>query len=307
MRRLFAVVCLYSLCLVPTFSQETLSDLTAGSVQKLSGGNQFIEGPVWHRDGYLLFSDIPAKQIKKWDGETLSVWDNASGGSNGLTIDTQGRVIACEHGGRRVSAHEADGSVITIADAYQGDKLNSPNDAVVRSDGTIFFTDPDWGLEGRPRELAFNGVYRVKLGEDAVLLDNDYSKPNGIALSPDETKLYVADDTRNFIRVYDLDAEGNVSNAARFASVSNPDGIKVDVDGRVWSSSAQGVTVLSPSGSRIGIIAFPEQPANLAFGGEDYKTLYVTARTGLYSIELTVAGLDPWRIVQSKIKLHFLE
>ncbi|MDP8244510.1 MAG: SMP-30/gluconolactonase/LRE family protein [Candidatus Hinthialibacter antarcticus] len=307
MRRLFYLVCVYSLLLLPAFAQESISDLTAGEVQKLAGGNQFIEGPVWHRDGFLLFSDIPAEQIKKWDGASLSVWDNDSGASNGLTIDEQGRVIACEHGGRRISAHEADGSVVAIADAYQGDAFNSPNDAVVRSDGTIFFTDPDWGLSGRPREISFNGVYRVKPGGEAVLLDNDYSKPNGIALSPDETKLYVADDTRNFIRVYDLDAEGNVSNASRFASVSNPDGIKVDVDGRVWSSSSAGVMVYSTSGERIGVVAFPEQPANLAFGGADFKTLFVTARTGLYSIELTVAGLDPWRIVPSGIRSRSLE
>lgn len=307
MRHLFVSVCAITLFIVSISAQETINDLIVGEVVKLSGGNQFIEGPVWHRDGFLLFSDIPRNQIKKWDGAALSVWSNNSGSSNGLTIDPQGRLVACEHGGRRISAWEDDGTIVTITDAYQGDTFNSPNDAVVRSDGTIFFTDPDWGLSGRPREISFNGVYRVKPGEDAVLLDNDYSKPNGIALSPDETKLYVADDTRNFIRVYDVDEAGDVSNSSRFTSVSNPDGIKVDVDGRVWSSSSAGVMVYSPSGERIGTIRFPEQPANLAFGGADLKTLFATARTGLYSIQLSVAGIDPWRIVQSRIESSALE
>ncbi len=307
MRVFFHSFILVACSLLSVSAQESIDDLTMGEVVKLAGGNRFVEGPVWHRDGYLLFSDIPANQIKQWAGAGLTVWSQNSNNSNGLTIDTQGRLVACEHNGRRVSVWLEDGNTETVVDTYQGDKFNSPNDAVVRSDGAIFFTDPDWGLSGRPREISFNGVYRFQPGGEAVLLDNDYSKPNGIALSPDESKLYVADDTRNFIRVYDLDEEGNVSNSTRFVGISNPDGIKVDVDGRVWASSSAGVMVYAPDGSRIGTIRFPEQPANLAFGGADMKTLFVTARTGLYSIQTTVAGLDPWRVVQSNVNLDSLE
>ncbi|MBI1389363.1 MAG: SMP-30/gluconolactonase/LRE family protein [bacterium] len=299
--KLLSILLLFSCGAMGVRAQDTLDSLVAGEVVKLRGGFQFIEGPVWHQDGVMLFSDINASRIYAWNGTSADVWRANSFKSNGLGIDTHGRLIACEHGAGRVSMTEKDGSIVTITNSYDGKRLNSPNDVIVRSDGTVFFTDPDWGLEGRSRELGFNGVYRVKPGGETVLLDKDYAKPNGIGLSPDEQTLYVADDTRNIIRVYDLDAEGNVSNPRTLANVSNPDGFAVDVDGRIWSSSSTGITVVAPTGERIGIIRVAEQPANCAFGDEDMKSLYITARTGLYKIRLNVEGLNPWSKVTSSV------
>lgn len=274
-----------------------------GEVEELATGFQFTEGPVWHKDGMLLFSDIPARTIYSIqpDGDGRSAWRDSSGKSNGLTIDTQGRLLACEHWNRRVSRTETDGTITTIAERWQGKRFNSPNDLVVRSDGMIFFTDPDWGLEGRAREIDFNGVYRVMPGEEPVLLVDDFVKPNGIALSPDESTLYVADDTRNEIRAFDVSESGDVSNSRRLTRVSNPDGIKVDAEGRIWTTSSLGVVVYAPDGSRLEVISVPEQPANCGFGDDDMQALYITARNSVYKVRLNVKGLDPWRFAETQV------
>lgn len=285
-----------SFCLT-TQADETngLADVVAGDVHKVAEGFRFTEGPVWHRDGYLLFSDIPADIIYKWTGvDEFEIWREPSGKSNGLTFDRVGRFLACEHWNRRITRTEADGSITVIADSYDGKPLNSPNDLVVRSDGTIFFTDPPYGLEGREQEQPVNGVYRVKPGEEPVLLVGDFDRPNGIALSLDESLLYVADTSGGHTRVFDLDAEGNLSNDRIFGETPGADGMKLDLEGRVYITARDGVRVFSPDGDHLGTIVFPEGPANLAFGGEDFKTLFVTARTGLYAVELTTAGQPVW-------------
>lgn len=263
----------------------------AGPVEPVADGFQFTEGPLWlSGPGVLIFSDIPANTIFRAD---KSVFREPSGKSNGLTLDPQGRLIACEHGNRRVSRTEQDGTVLTVVDTYEGKKLNSPNDACVRSDGTIFFTDPPYGLEGREQELAFSGVYAVSPDGKLTLLKDDFQRPNGIALSPDESVLYVADTERGHIRAFDVNAAAEVSNEREYCQVPGPDGIKVDTEGNVWATARDGVRVYNPQGELLGTVELPEVPANCAFGEADGKTLYITARKGLYKVPTTIAGIVP--------------
>ena len=278
------------------FGSEKVSRFTASPVEKAAGGFQFTEGPVWHKDGYLLFSDIPANKIMKWtpDGKVATFRED-SGGANGLTFDSQGRLIACEHGNRRVSVTAADGTISAVAETCQGKKFNSPNDCAARSDGTIFFTDPDYGLGRRPRETEVKGVYRVKPGGEAVLLAGDFDKPNGIAFSPDEKILYVADTAQSHVRAFDVDPDGSLKNGRVLLEVEGPDGMKVDSQGNLFIASRNGIEIFSPEGVRLEIIAVPEAPANCAFGGPDNKTLFITARTGLYRVELAVPGVKVWK------------
>ncbi len=275
----------------------------AGShVERLGTGFQFTEGPVWNaRGGYLLFSDIPGDRITKWtpkDG--LSSFRAPSGKSNGLTLDGSGRLIACEHANRRVSRTEEDGSVITIASHFDGKKLNSPNDVVVKSDGSVYFTDPPYGLNPtfgtfeRP-ELPFYGVYRLSPDQSDLSLLIVDSVPNGLAFSPDESLLYVADTEKNHVRVFDVDESGNTRNGRLFAEIPGeplaPDGMKVDSEGHVYVTGRGGVWVLNPAGGRLGVIHVPELPANLCWGEGDWKTLFITARSSVYRIRLNIAGV----------------
>jgi sugar lactone lactonase YvrE len=269
-------------------------------VEKVTGGFEFTEGPVWVPDGYLLFSDIPADTIYKWapgDAEA-EVYRQPSGHSNGLTLDRQGRLLACEHD-RRVSRTEFDGEVVTLAGRYQGKRLNSPNDIVVKSDGAIYFTDPPYGLPGQSegKELAFQGLYRIEPDGTLILLDDSFERPNGLAFSPDERVLYVDDTHRGHIRAFDVAQDGTIQNGRVFAELHRPgaagvpDGMKVDLYGNVFCTGPGGIWVIAPSGQVLGTIEVPEAPANLAWGGEDLRTLYITARGGLYRIRLQTGGI----------------
>ncbi len=289
-------------------------------VEKVRGDFKFIEGPVWSRSGgYLLFSDIPANEVMKWtpDGN-VSVFrkdifqgtypDGVLIGSNGLTLDREGRLVSAEHGNRRITRIEKDGSVTVLADRYEGKKLNSPNDLVVKKNGDIYFTDPT-GLyrnfpadaKDRPvQELDFNGVYRITAPGKLELLTKDVPYPNGIAFSPDEKKLYVASSrTDKFWMVFDVNADGTLANGRKFFDATNipgedvPDGMKIDVQGNVYATGPAGIMIFSPDGKLLGTIQFPELPANCAWGDADGKTLYVTARTGLYRIRLSIQGIRP--------------
>ena len=291
------------------------------AVEKVAGNLQFAEGPVWVRSGgYLLFSDIPANAImKRTAAGDLSAFrkpifthDFPSGiqiGTNGLTLDTAGRLIACEHGNRRVSRTEKDGTITTLADRYDGKRLNSPNDVVVRRrNGDIYFTDPNSVARNNPPdpnnyfkgELGFNGVYRVTSAGKLELLIKDMPYPNGLGFSPDEKKLYIAN-TRpeKFWMVYDVQTDGTLANGKRFLDVNEepgdgvPDGMKVDRLGNLYATGPGGVLVISPAGKHLGTIPVPEIAANCAWGDADGKTLYITARTGLYRIKLKVAGIRP--------------
>lgn len=265
-------------------------ELVTGPVETVAEGFLFTEGPIWLPTDALAFSDIPADTVYRAD---KSVVRKPSGKSNGLTLDGEGRLVSCEHGNRRVTRIEKDGTVTVLADAYEGKKLNSPNDVVVRSDGVVFFTDPPYGLEGRDAELDVNGVYAILTDGRVKLLAKDFVRPNGLAFSPDEKTLYVADTQENHLRAFDVAADGGLSKGRVFCQVSSPDGIKVDTRGYVWSTSAQGVAVFDTEGKHLDTIKFPQWPANCAFGDKDSKTLYVTARTGVYKVRCATPGIRP--------------
>lgn len=261
-----------------------------GPVETVAEGFEFTEGPVWLPGEGLIFSDIPADTIYRAD---KSVFRKPSGKSNGLTLDPQGQLIACEHWNRRVTRTRADGQIEVVADAFEGKALNSPNDVVVRSDGTIFFTDPPYGLEGREPALDFSGVYAVRPTGEIAALVRDFVKPNGLAFSPDEQTLYIADTELGHLRAFDVAADGTLSNDRVFCTVERPDGLKVDTEGRIWCTSQTGIEVFSPAGQPVAHIEFPQRPANCAFGGDDSQTLYVTARTGVYRIRVAAPGIRP--------------
>ena len=271
-------------------------DLNA-PVEKLAGGFQFTEGPIWvAARNELLFSDIPANRIVRFKDGKFTTFRTPSNNSNGLTLDKQGRLIACEHGPRRVTRTKADGAVTVLAERYQGRRLNSPNDVIVKSDGGIYFTDPPYGVKSEEREMDFQGVYRIDpAGRDLPaaprLLVRDFAKPNGLAFTPDEKVLYVNDTERGHIRAFDVAPDGTLANGRVFAQTPGADGMKVDTAGNVYCTSSTGVMVFDRSGKHLGTIATPEQPANCAFGDADWKSLYMTCRTGVYRVRLAVPGL----------------
>ncbi len=269
-------------------------------VEKVVGGFKFTEGPIWHPEGFLLFSDIPENTIYQWQPhQSVKVFRRPSGNANGNTLDLEGRLITGEHGNRRVSRTEKDGTIVTLANQYNDKRLNSPNDLVVKSDGSIYFTDPPYGIKSEQEELGFYGVYRIAPDGKLILLIDDFVRPNGIALSPDESKLYVNDSEKGHIRAFDIKSDGNLEKGRIFAELKEPnkqgvpDGMKVDLQGNIYSTGPGGVWVFSPSGRLLGIIAVPERVTNLAWGNNDYKTLYLTASNSLYRINLKVAGIKP--------------
>jgi len=285
---------------------------------KLAEGFQFTEGPIW-RDGTLLFSDPNANRIYAYEASAaaLSVFKEHSGydgsgiaeygqpGSNGLTLDKQGRLIADQHGNRRVVRIEADGRVIVLADRYDGKRLNSPNDLVSKSDGSVYFTDPPFGLPkffNDPRkEIAFSGVYRAKNGK-VTLLTKELNGPNGLAFSPDEKFLYVDnwDSQRKVVLRFPVLRDGSLGKSEVFADMTTElpgeealDGMKVDVQGNVYVSAPDGVRIYASNGKHLGTITAPRQVHNFAWGGVDGRTLYLCARDRLYRIELLVQGVRP--------------
>lgn len=269
----------------------------SGDPEKIAGDFEFTEGPVWHPDGYVIFSDIPANRQYRWSpSEGLAVYREPSGNSNGLTLDRLGRLIACEHGNRRVVRYEHDGSITVLADSYEGKRLHSPNDVVVHSDGSIYFTDPPYGIEPWQREQPCNGVYRIRPDGGIELLVEDFDRPNGLAFSPDERTLYIDDSPRRHVRAFDVSSDGSLSGSRILADLDHPqpgspDGLKVDVEGHLYVTGANGVWVFEPDGAPLGVIVTPERPSNVAWGDADRKTLYITARTSLYRIRVHVPGL----------------
>jgi len=287
------------------------------AVERVATGFRWAEGPVYFAAGrYVLFSDIPNNRIMRFseDDGHLSVYRQPSMNSNGNTIDREGRLITCEHSGRRITRTELDGSITIIADKYNGKKLNSPNDAVVASDGSIWFSDPVYGIGGyyegikaEPEQEKKN-VYRVdpKSGDIKVVVD-DFVEPNGITFSPDEKKLYVIDtgftdgpDNPSHIRVFDVDiGSGKVSNGKVFAEIPKPsitDGMRCDTAGRIWCSvgwgdpKEDGVRCYTPDGELLGKIHIPETVANLCFGGQQRNRLYICGSTSLYAVYTGVQG-----------------
>jgi gluconolactonase len=284
--------------------------------EKLAGDFTFIEGPLWRPGKGLWFSDVVGNVVRQWspDGKVTEIlrpggYDGnslpAGGfiGPNGMTSDKDGAVLLCQHGNRRIARIDAQMKVTTLIDQFEGKKLNSPNDLVFRSDGSLYFTDPPYGLpkqdDDPAKELNFNGVYRLAGGK-LQLLVKDMTRPNGLAFSPDEKTLYIAnsDDKKKLWMRYDVAADGSLSNGRVFADVTAetadglPDGMKVDQQGNVYATGPGGVWIFSPNGEHLGTIMPTEVPANVGWG-DDGKTLYMTARTGLYRIKLGVSGKMP--------------
>ena len=272
-----------------------------GDVERLATGFQFTEGPIWDAsEGCLLFSDIPANRIYRWaPGESAMIFREPSGNSNGLTFDEDGNLITCEHGTRRLGKVERGGTYAVLADRYRGRRLNSPNDAVVKSDGSIYFTDPPYGIKPEEQELEFQGVYRLDPDRsEPILLVDNMERPNGLAFSPDERTLYIADSSdRRHVKAFDVEDDGALVNGRVFAEIrselpGNPDGMKVDVEGNLYVATA-GVWIFSEGGENLGVIEMPETPANLAWGDDDWRSLYITARTSLYRVKMNVEGIKP--------------
>jgi gluconolactonase len=280
-------------------SDRTAIDPLMGrsDVEKVRGGFTFTEGPVWIASkSLLLFSDIPADTIDQFQPPaTLTVFRRPSGESNGLGLDAQGRLIASEGDNRRVSRTLPDGTVVTVADRWQGKRLNSPNDNVTRSDGNIYFTDPPYGLPaGQARELDFQGVFRVDPAGTLHLESMDMNRPNGLVLSPDEKTLYVDDDQAGgLVRKFPVRPDGSLGPPTLFvpATGGGGDGMAMDDAGNLYVTTTAGVQVYKPNGMTWGTISVPEVPSNCTFGGFDRKTLYITARTSLYRVTLKVPGL----------------
>lgn len=288
--------------------------LMNAAIERLATGTRWGEGPVWFGDGrYLLWSDIPNNRILKWEEETgaVSIFRKPSDQANGNTRDRQGRLVTCEHRGRRVTRTEYDGSITVLAESYEGKRLNSPNDLVVKSDDSIWFTDPPFGILGNyegvkadPNDGPGQNVYRIdgNTGELTVVAD-DILGPNGLAFSPDESILYVVESRgvpHRKILAYDVSADGrSLSNKRILIDAGpggTPDGFRVDVDGNLWcgwgmgSAQLDGVIVFGPDGTAIGRIALPERCANVCFGGPYRNRLFMAAAQSLYALYVNTQG-----------------
>ena len=295
-----------------------LHDLIAADtrIDRVAGGLVFTEGPVWHSDT-LLFSDIPNNRIVRWrrlpEGPELTTY--VTGHSNGLTVDRGGHIVAAEHGGRRLTRIEDDGTRTVLAEKFEGKRLNSPNDVVVKSDGSIYFTDPPYAVQAatpgatRPdgwwkasipgKELSVHGVYRLAADGALQLLADDFALPNGLAFSPDESVLYIDDSAHKHIRAFDVRADGGLTNSRILLDMASsdpgvPDGMKVDLQGNVFCTGPGGLWVCRADGTLLGRVILPELPANVAWG-EDGSVLFATARTSVYRIQTKTRGAIPNR------------
>jgi gluconolactonase len=290
----------------PTLHELVPEDATA---ERIAGGFAFTEGPVWRGDA-LLFSDIRNNRIVRWrqlkEGPEVTTF--CTGQSNGLTLDGHGELLAAEHGGRKVSRIAADGSRTTLVDRYHGLRLNSPNDLVVRSDGSIYFTDPPYAVSASVvrepgwwsqmiagKQLAVNGVYRLTPDGRLDLLVEDMALPNGLAFSPDEKTLYINDSEHRHIRAFDLLDDGRLANGRVLLDMASPDpgvpdGMKVDGAGNIFSTGPGGIWVCRPTGELLGRVILGELPANLAWG-DDWCTLFVTAQTSVYRLRTRTQGV----------------
>jgi len=278
-------------------------------LERLGTGFTFTEGPLWNPEGFLLFSDMPGDVRRRWTAEEgVTEVANPSNKGNGMTFDLDGRLVVCEHVTSSVARMDPSGTGEgreVIASHYEGKELNSPNDVVVKSDGAIYFTDPTYGrMPGfgieREQELPFQGVYRIAPGGgDPELLVEDFGQPNGLCFSTDESRLYINDTERTNIRVFDVNADGSLSNDREVAGNIGSgdleigdlvDGMKLDERGNIWVTGPGGVCVFDPDGNHIGTVEVPENVGNLNWGGPDWNELFIAASTSLYRITCTVSG-----------------
>jgi gluconolactonase len=281
----------------------------AAEVERVATGFTFTEGPIWNKqDGSLLFSDMPGDVRRRWsEQDGVEEVMNPSNKCNGLVYDAEGNLLVCEHVTSSLVLERPDGTRETLATHYQGKELNSPNDVVTRSDGTIYFSDPTYGrwpgfgLE-RESELGFQGVYRLAPGggePEMLVSEDEFEEPNGLCFSPDESLMYINDSPRALIRVYDVEPDGTLSGGRLFfdnigtgkvGEEGIPDGMKCDERGNIWVTGPDGVWVISPEGEQLGLIEVPEGVGNLAWGGPDWKMLYIPSSTSLYRVPTKVAS-----------------
>jgi len=269
----------------------------------VAGGFRFVEGPVWlcaghplieltsETTGCLIFSDIPVGRLHWYRDGRTGLLRNVMGQANGNALDTEGRLLSCEHKSHRVSRMNRHGLAETMVDSFQGMRLNSPNDVVVRSDGRVFFTDPPYGVSAQARELDFQGVYCLNpMGSQLKLIQDEFEKPNGLAFTVDENELLVADTERGHLKQFKVDRDGTLSKERIFCECDRPDGVRLDRAGNVWVACLNGVEIFAPDGRHVAGIELPERPANLAFGDADLKSVYICARTSIYKIRSAIAG-----------------
>ncbi len=292
-----------------------LSDLLTSEETRLCGGFGFTEGPVWApADNALVFSDIPGNRMHRWrpGAKEAEVYREPSGWSNGLTLDHDGHVVACEHGGRRVSRapYGDPAHMIALATHWDRKLLNSPNDVVVHSSGAIFFTDPSYGTdsgrtprfgaEGQQSELDHRGVYRIDPdGSLHLVVSEGFAQPNGLAFTPDESALYIGDSNDRLIWRYSVNADLTLGPRVLFVDQRGdsrrgaPDGMKVDTGGRLWTTGAGGVSVHTADGNYLGVFELEEHAANITFGGPGFSTLFLATATSIHSVETAVVGIAP--------------
>ena len=289
---------------------EAIGELidTSAEVERLATGFTFTEGPIWNKEGdYLLFSDMPGDVRRRWsERDGVEEVMRPSNKCNGMVYDSDGNLLVCEHVTSSLVRERTDGSRETLATHYRGKELNSPNDVVTRSDGTIYFSDPGYGrvpgfgLE-RQQDLSFQGVYRIAAGggnPELVLPEHEFEQPNGLCFSPDESLMYINDTPRALIRVYDVDSDGTLTNGRLFfdgigsgvIEEGIPDGMKCDERGNIWVTGPGGVWVISPQAEHLGVVEVPENVGNLGWGGSDWKDLYMPSSTSLYRVRTKVAS-----------------
>ncbi len=278
-----------------TFGQEVVDEDAEPEI--ITEGYEFTEGPLWHESGYLLFSDIPANTVYKWTpGEGAEMYLKPSGHSNGLAYDREGNLLLAQHDGL-VSRLSSSKNLTVVVDNYNGKRLNSPNDLAIKSDGSIYFTDPPFGVSDEDKELDFSGVYRYSEDNGLQLLIDDFDLPNGIVFSPDESRLYVNDSQHGHIRVFDVKEDGSLANGKIFAEMQSDaegaaDGMKVDTEGNLYSTGPGGLWIFSPEGELLRQVETPDRVTNLAWGGSDGSNLYLTAPNAVYKLETNKKGMQ---------------
>jgi gluconolactonase len=283
---------------------EELIDLDA-KPEQIASGFVFTEGPLWHpRERHLTFSDVRGDAMYRWsESSGTTVFRKPSNIANGNTWDRDGNLVTCEHAGRRLSRTKTDGSIETVVSDFEGKQLNSPNDVICLANGDLLFTDPPYGLRRTdgsfgPQEIPFQGVFRCTPAGAVSALVTDFIRPNGLVASDDGRTLYVCDTDQHHVRAFDIDGDGSVSNSRLFADLQHegatgrPDGMKLDSLGNLYvaANTMEGIWVFDPSGALIGLIGLPETPANLAWGGDDWRTMFVTASTSVYRLPMKVPG-----------------
>ncbi len=293
---LFALLFSLTTLLTASFADSPSSPVPEGaSVEKIAGEFRFTEGPIWY-ENRLLFTDIPANKIVEWTPEKkIHDFLKPSGHANGLAMNPEGRLLLAQHDGR-VSRLTKQKKIEPIVESYDGKRLNSPNDLTVTKDGTIYFTDPPYGVDRKERELPFSGVYRIDPEGSLTLLTKSFSRPNGIVLSPNENTLYVNDSAKDHVRVFDL-KDGSMTNGRIFARPDSDekgtvDGMTVDSNGNLYTTGPGGVWIYSSGGKKLDRLKVPPRATNVAFGGPDRKTLYITAAQNVFRVKLNTVGRE---------------